>query len=212
MSSVLSTESEPVLAVDDEIVTKEARRLYSAMFGSLLDDADDTPSLICERLFLGSAPDARNLDKLQRHRIKYVLNMTGSASYPIDFFTASGYPHVTLLTLDAHDEDNYDISAHFPVALDFIHKSLQAGDGAVLVHCAAGEKKRRKHRKYNVFSLLYAGVSRSATIVAAYLMAAHQISAADAVLRVHQARACVCPNLGFLRRLLRFERTGFKFT
>lgn len=34
--------------------------------------------------------------------------------------------------------DSYDISSHFPVALDFIRKSLNAEDGAVLVHCAAG--------------------------------------------------------------------------
>jgi predicted protein tyrosine phosphatase len=187
----MSSESAP--SVEDELITKEAHRLYSTMFGNLLDDADETPSLICERLFLGSAPDARNLDKLQRYRIKYVLNMTGSASYPADFFAASSYPHVTLLSLDAHDEDAYDISTHFPVALNFIHKSLQAGDGAVLVHCAAG-------------------VSRSAAIVAAYLMAAHQIGATEAVLRVHQARLCACPNIGFLKQLFRFERTGFKFT
>jgi dual specificity phosphatase 12 len=119
--------------------------------------------------------------------------MTGSASYPADFFTTSNYPHVSLLSLEAHDEDAYNISTHFPVALNFIHKSLQAGDGAVLVHCAAG-------------------VSRSAAIVAAYLMAVQQIGATEAVLRVHQARPCACPNIGFLRRLLLFERTGFKFT
>ncbi len=182
-----------VLSVEDEIVGKEARRLYSTMFGKLLDDTDDTPSLIGERLFLGSALDARNFDKLQRHNIKYVLNMAGSASYSTEFFTDSGYGHITLLALDAHDLDDHDISVHFPVALNFIHKSLQAGDGAILVHCAAG-------------------VSRSATIVAAYLMVTHQISAAEAVLGVHQARPCVCPNLGFLRQLLRFERMGFQFT
>jgi protein tyrosine/serine phosphatase len=136
MSSILNTK--------DEIVAKEARRLYSSMFGKLLDDTDDTPSLICERLFLGSAPDARNLDKLQRHNIKYVLNLTGSTSYSTEFFITSGHPHVTLLALDAHDQDDFDISAHFPAALNFIHKSLQAGDGAVLVHCAAGEKKTTK--------------------------------------------------------------------
>ena len=193
MSSDLNTKSESTTSIEDEIVTKEARRLYSTMFGKLLDDADETPSLICERLFLGSTPDARNLDKLQRYGIRYVLNLTGSSSYPAEFFATSGHPHVTLLSLDAHDLDGYDISGQFPAALNFIHKSLQAGDGAVLVHCAAG-------------------VSRSATIVAAYLMATQKISAAEATLRVHQARPCVCPNLGFLRQLLRFERTDFKFT
>ncbi|CAF1167814.1 unnamed protein product [Adineta steineri] len=119
--------------------------------------------------------------------------MTGSASYPAEFFTAAGHSNIILLALDAHDIDDYDISAHFPVALNFIHKSLQAGDGAILVHCAAG-------------------VSRSALITAAYLMIAHQISAVDAVLRVHQARPCACPNIGFLRQLLLFEHTGFKLT
>ena len=142
MASLASTKSEPTLSENEELITKEARRLYTSMFGKLLDDADETPSLISERLFLGSAPDARNLDKLQRHHIKYVLNMTGSTSYPGDFFTISGHPYVNVLALDAHDTDDYDISAHFPMALDFIHKSLQAEDGAVLVHCAAGERKK----------------------------------------------------------------------
>ena len=184
-------------SIDDQTgfsaeITKEARRLYSTMFGKLLDDAEETPSLICERLFLGSVVDARNIEKLQRHKIKYVLNMTGSTSYPPEFFTTSGYPNVDLLALDAHDLDNHDISAHFPAALNFIHRALQLADGAVLVHCAAG-------------------VSRSATIVAAYLMVAHQLSAADAVLRVHKARPCACPNIGFLQQLLAFERANFKF-
>ncbi|CAM4802361.1 unnamed protein product [Rotaria magnacalcarata] len=190
MSSIAKIESVP--SAEDEVFAKEARRLYSTMFGKLLEDDDETPSLICDRIFLGSAPDARNLEKLQRHHIKYVLNMTGSTSYPVDFFTASGHSHIILLTLDTHDEDNYDISSHFPVALDFIRKSLNTDDEAVLVHCAAG-------------------VSRSATIVAAYLIATYHIGATEAVLRVNQARPCACPNIGFLQQLLRFERTGFKF-
>lgn len=169
---------------DDEAIAKEARRLYSTMFGKLLDETDETPSKICDRLYLGSAADARNFDKLQRLNIKYILNMTGSTSNSPD------YSHITLLTLDAHDLDDYDLSVHFPVTFDFIQKSLKAQDGSVLVHCAAG-------------------VSRSAAIVAAYLMINNQISAFDAVLQVHQARPCVCPNLGFLRQLLYYEKKNF---
>ncbi|UJR24435.1 hypothetical protein I4U23_005811 [Adineta vaga] len=177
---------------NEEMILKEARRLYASMFGKLLEDTDETPSLICDRLFLGSAPDARNLDQLKHHGIKYILNMTGSTSYANDFFTISGYPHIIVLNLDTHDLDNFEISKHFPIALNFIHKSLQANDGSVLVHCSAG-------------------VSRSATIVAAYLMVIYQIDAIEAVQRVNQARPCACPNIGFLQQLLRFERTGFKF-
>ncbi|CAF1439170.1 unnamed protein product [Adineta ricciae] len=176
----------------DDAIKKEAGRLYTSMFGKLLEDDDETPSRIADRLFLGSAPDARNSDKLKCYDIKYILNMAESTSYPKDFFITSGCPHIRLFTLDAHDLDHFDISSHFSAALNFIHKSLQADDGAVLVHCSAG-------------------VSRSATIVAAYLMAAHQIDATEAVQRVNQARPCACPNIGFIQQLLRFDYRGFKF-
>lgn len=136
MSSVANVES--TLTSEDETIRKESFRLYSTMFGKLLDDADETPSLICDRLFLGSVIDARNADKLRRHNIKYVLNMAGSVSYAADFFTNLGLPYVTLLTMHAHDQDDYDISSHFPEALTFIYKSLEAADGAILVHCSAG--------------------------------------------------------------------------
>ena len=176
----------------DETIKREAGRLYASMFGKLLEDDDETPSRIADRLFLGSAPDARNLDKLKRYNIKYILNMAGSTSYPNDFFITSGCPLISILTLDAHDLDHFDISSHFPAALNFIHKSLQIGDGAVLVHCSAG-------------------VSRSATIVTAYLMAVHQIDATEVVQRVNQARPCACPNIGFIQQLLRFDYRTFKF-
>lgn len=210
MSSTARALSTSVRCTEEDLDVKEARRLYSTMFGNLLNDDTQTPSVIIENLYLGSAPDARHLDKLQRHSIKYVLNMTGSTSYPSDFFITSGYSHVVVLLIDAHDQDNYDITAHFPAALNFIHKSLQARNGAVLVHCAAGERDSEREASDLLLSLNI-GVSRSATVVAAYLMVTLQMSASEAILRVHQARPCVCPNMGFLQQLLRFERKGFRF-
>lgn len=177
-----------IIAPNEELsIGKEASCLYSIMFGQLLDDNDETPSLITDRLYLGAASDARNLDKIQRYNIKYILNMTGSKSYPADYFINSNQSDIKLLLLDTHDLDDYDMTVHFTIAIEFIQKSIQANNGNVLVHCAAG-------------------VSRSALIVAVYLMIEHKISASESILRVHQARPCVCPNLGFLRQLIRFER------
>ena len=157
------------------------------MFGKLLEDDDETPAQIADGVYLGGASDARNMDKIQRHNIKHILNMTGSKSYPDDFFIQSGQPDMNLLVLDTHDLDDYNMAMHFPVAIEFIQKSIQANNGNVLIHCAAG-------------------VSRSAIIAAAYLMVADRINASESILRVHRARPCVCPNQGFLRQLLRFER------
>lgn len=178
---------ETITSNEELSIRKEASRLYSIMFGKLLDENNETPSLITDRLYLGAASDARNLDKIQRYNIKYILNMTGSNSYPADYFINSNQSDMKLLMLDTHDLDDYDISVHFKIAIEFIQRSIQANNGNVLVHCAAG-------------------VSRSALIVAVYLMIEHKISASESILRVNQARPCVCPNLGFLRQLLRFDR------
>lgn len=59
--------------------------------------------------------------------------------------------------------------------------------GAILVHCAAG-------------------VSRSSTVVCAYLMKSKQMSAKDAVLHVHKKRSCICPNSGFMGQLFLYEQ------
>ena len=48
----------------------------------------------------------------------------------------------------------------------------------VLVHCAAG-------------------ISRSGTVVVAYMMAKYNIRYEDAVRMVRAKRGCVCPNQGF---------------
>ena len=76
------------------------------------------------------------------------------------------------------------ISLHFQEAADFIERSLIAG-GRVLVHCMVG-------------------ISRSATIVIAYLMIKRHMSLEDAGRLVRRHRE-VRPNDGFLRQLLELE-------
>lgn len=73
--------------------------------------------------------------------------------------------------------------------LEFIEKSRK--EGSVLVHC-------------------FAGVSRSAAIITAYLMRSEQLSAHDALESLRQSCDFVCPNDGFVEQLQMFEKMGFK--
>lgn len=52
----------------------------------------------------------------------------------------------------------------------------------------------------------YAGVSRSATIVIAYLMQEHGMSYSDAMQHVKKQRYFICPNDGFRRQLSQFQK------
>jgi protein-tyrosine phosphatase len=75
---------------------------------------------------------------------------------------------------------------HFRPAIDFIAKAIKSG-GVVLVHC-------------------YAGVSRSASVVIAYLMKELGLPALDAMTYVRKRRPIIFPNPGFQRQLFDFEK------
>ncbi|KAI0519439.1 dual specificity protein phosphatase 12 [Dendrobium catenatum] len=87
---------------------------------------------------------------------------------------------------DTEDENLLD---YLDVCLDFIDRGRK--EGAVLVHC-------------------FAGVSRSAAIITAYLMRSEQRSQEDALESLRQSCEFVCPNDGFLEQLKLFEEMGFK--
>ncbi|XP_057696048.1 dual specificity protein phosphatase 22-B-like isoform X2 [Corythoichthys intestinalis] len=62
------------------------------------------------------------------------------------------------------------------------------------------------HRKQN----LVAGVSRSVTLVVAYIMTVTGRGWVESLAAVRAARPCAGPNLGFLRQLDEFENTELK--
>ncbi|XP_046887747.1 dual specificity protein phosphatase 13-like isoform X2 [Hypomesus transpacificus] len=82
----------------------------------------------------------------------------------------------------ADDSTHFDLNVYFKPAADFIHKALKTSDGKVLVHCIMG-------------------MSRSSTLVLAYLMLYHHIPLRHALQEVVKKRA-VYPNRNFLALLL----------
>eukprot|EP00347_Sterkiella_histriomuscorum_P018198 403346415 len=75
---------------------------------------------------------------------------------------------------------------HFTNCIEFIKNATSKGK--VLVHC-------------------YAGISRSASVVIAFLMQEHSKSFFDAMSHVRKRRPIIFPNPGFQRQLMEFERT-----
>ena len=86
--------------------------------------------------------------------------------------------------IDIVDLENEDIMQHFEKTFNFIEEHLQTTN--VLVHCMAG-------------------VSRSATIVVAYLMRKHGWSLDRSLRAVKDKRPQIRPNDGFLEQLILFE-------
>lgn len=87
--------------------------------------------------------------------------------------------------VEVMDDPNVKLSAYFQDTNTFIHNAISEG-GCVLVHC-------------------FAGVSRSASIVIAYLMKDQQLSYQSAFTLVQNRRPWINPNPGFLAQLKRYE-------
>ncbi|XP_020213162.1 dual specificity protein phosphatase 12 [Cajanus cajan] len=87
------------------------------------------------------------------------------------------------------DTENEDLLDYLEVCIDFIDRGRK--EGSVLVHC-------------------FAGVSRSAAVITAYLMRTERLSVEDALESLRQSCEFVCPNDGFLEQLKMFEAMGFK--
>ena len=83
------------------------------------------------------------------------------------------------------DKVDADLLSHLEGAAAFV-RDARAGGGQVLIHCKGGR-------------------SRSPTVLAAYLMAEHRLSLAQALQLIQQARPCAQPNPGFMSQLLEWQ-------
>ena len=129
-----------------------------------------------EGLFLGNIHGAENLKLLEQHNIKAIVRCVNQGFYTQTPFEQMNYHYVPI-----EDSWGADIASHVPEAVRFIHRNRAEGNN-VLVHCAAG-------------------VSRSASITIAYLMAKYQNGYDQTLYLVRSKRSCVCPNPGFVRQL-----------
>uniref|UniRef100_A0A3B5LDS8 Dual specificity protein phosphatase n=1 Tax=Xiphophorus couchianus TaxID=32473 RepID=A0A3B5LDS8_9TELE len=110
--------------------------------------------------------------------ITHVVNAAHGRTYcqgSRDFYGAT----VEYYGVPADDSPSFDLSRYFLPTAEYIHNSLNAN--GVLVHCAVG-------------------VSRSASLVLAYLMIYHSYTLLAAINKVKECR-WIFPNRGFLKQL-----------
>ncbi|KAK1154152.1 dual specificity protein phosphatase 26-like [Acipenser oxyrinchus oxyrinchus] len=129
-------------------------------------------------LYIGDQDIAVDRCELTKLRITHILNCAhskwrGGAEYYEGM-------NITYHGIEAQDSPTFDMSVNFYPASEFIHKALSSR-GRILVHCAVG-------------------VSRSATLVLAYLMIRHNMTLVEAIKTVKEHRGII-PNRGFLRQL-----------
>ncbi|NXR07125.1 DS13B phosphatase, partial [Semnornis frantzii] len=143
--------------------------------------SDNHVDEVWPNIYLGDAWAARSKTTLQSLNITHILN---AADGPYSINTGAKYYEdlqIEYYGVEAFDDPSFDLSIFFYDAANFIGKALNTSGGKVFVHCAMG-------------------VSRSASLVLAFLMIHENLTLVDA-LKTVSAHRDICPNSGFLSQL-----------
>ncbi|BFU19841.1 leucine rich repeat and phosphatase domain containing protein [Entamoeba histolytica HM-1:IMSS-B] len=140
-----------------------------------------TPNQIDERLYLGSLDSTRNRDILIER------NITGILSLGVKAIVVS--KKIQVEYIDIGDLASEAIDQYFAKCFSFMETIIEGG-GSILIHC-------------------HAGISRSSTVLIAYLMYKKMWRYKEAVTFVKKKRPIISPNTGFEKQLLSFEHKLF---
>ena len=132
----------------------------------------DCKEILDGALFIGSAKASKNLDGLKQMQITHIVCLAGKEWFPGEF---------SYLTSHFPDDPNVNILEKLPEILSFIDAAI-GKNGKVLVHCMGG-------------------MSRSPTVVVAYLMHSQKMELNQAVEFVQQKRPATRLKPGFLQQL-----------
>ncbi|XP_015282581.1 PREDICTED: dual specificity protein phosphatase 22-A-like [Gekko japonicus] len=139
-------------------------------------------SKIVEGLYLGNIRDSEDRENLGKHGITHILSVHNSAK--------PGLEDMTYLCISASDSSNQNLLQHFKESIRFVHECRLHG-GRCLIHCLAG-------------------VSRSTTLVIAYLMTVTNFGWEECLAAIKTVRSYVSPNFGFQQQLQEYEKTLLK--
>ncbi|CAH0731609.1 unnamed protein product, partial [Brenthis ino] len=141
-------------------------------------------SQIIPGLYLSNAKAACDRNVLRHLNITHVLTIE-TRRLPKSTFIDS---NISTLYIRANDTPQTNLLPYFPMANAFIEEGLQKGN--VLVHC-------------------HFGVSRSATLVIAFIMEKYKLTFEQAYNFVRQRRSFINPNPGFVNQLKQYHQMNY---
>jgi protein-tyrosine phosphatase len=141
----------------------------------------EPPSLMLgDWLYLGSEYNASNIAELQHLGVTHVINVTPDTEIRNFFPDLLAYHRIPVV-----DVETEDLHRYLADAVRRLSASKEQGH-KVLIHCQRG-------------------VSRSPTVVVAFLMYDQGLSLQQALQQAKERRSIVKPNKGFLRQLEELE-------
>eukprot|EP01054_Gregarina_sp_Poly1_P004661 Gregarina_sp_Poly_1__4660@NODE_248_length_10720_cov_80_438937_g214_i1_p1_GENE_NODE_248_length_10720_cov_80_438937_g214_i1NODE_248_length_10720_cov_80_438937_g214_i1_p1_ORF_typecomplete_len1276_score198_18DSPc/PF00782_20/2_6e28CDKN3/PF05706_12/5_7e05Y_phosphatase/PF00102_27/0_00039Gelsolin/PF00626_22/3_3e02Gelsolin/PF00626_22/0_32Gelsolin/PF00626_22/1_4e03Init_tRNA_PT/PF04179_12/0_02Y_phosphatase2/PF03162_13/0_076_NODE_248_length_10720_cov_80_438937_g214_i11553982 len=138
--------------------------------------------ILPSQLYLSGEGVASSLDILQTHKVTHIVNSAGDTCP--NYFPGK-FHYLTFVLQDSRLTNETLEAVLFP-ALDFMQNAIESG-GRLLVHCREG-------------------VSRSCTLVCAYLMCTQQLTFQSALDHVRSVREMCNPNTGFTFTLLKLGK------
>ena len=134
---------------------------------------------IIPHLYIGSIACASNLEELQSKKITHIL----CCGFGLKLFYPDKFKY---LKIDLMDNEAQPIRKYFDETNNFINNAIING-GNVLVHC-------------------HAGISRSTSIILAYLMKHKNMKFNKAFELIKEKRGKIQPNSGFILQLKAYEK------
>jgi dual specificity phosphatase 12 len=135
--------------------------------------------IIKNKLYLGNMFDANDADTIKKTNISCIVCVAERLKI------INTNPNVTVHKYELADDYSCNISLYFDEIGEIINKG-----GIVLVNCAAG-------------------ISRSSTIVIAYIMKYYKLDLKTTFVLVKKKRHQICPNKKFMECLLDYEQVLF---
>jgi serine/threonine/tyrosine-interacting-like protein 1 len=94
--------------------------------------------------------------------------------------------------LELEDKEDVLLKDRFDETIHFMDVAFENPSSRILVHCNLG-------------------ISRSTTLILAYLMKTYNATVYEAFKFLRHRRPIVCPNIGFLRQLIDYEYDLFSY-